>query len=153
MAMSTRGVRRVAWFVVVGCAAAAVHFGVVLALVERGAWPPLLANGVGWAVAFGVSFAGHRLFTFREQRAPLGRSAQRFLAVSAIGFAVNEAAYALLLGWGGLGYGVALALVLIGVAVFTYWVGRHWAFLGNPVPLPAPNLPCPAATDHSRPPE
>jgi putative flippase GtrA len=131
-------VHRVARFIVVGCAAAAVHFAVVLLLVGRGGLAPLVANVGGWIVAVGVSFAGHRFLTFVDQRAPLGRSALRFAALSAAGFAVNESAYALLLGASGLGYRSALALVLVGVAVFTYWLGRHWAFLGSPTASPSP---------------
>ena len=123
---------RVVWFVAVGCAAAAVHFAVVVALVTWLGAPPLLANIGGWMVAFLVSFTGHRRLTFRAANAPLSRSAMRFFAVSAAGVAVNEAAYAVLLRWSGWGYAVSLAIVLLGVAVVTYWLSRHWAFLGNP---------------------
>jgi putative flippase GtrA len=126
--------RRFVWFLAVGCTAAAVHFGVVLALVARAGVAPLWANLLGWAVSFGVSFTGHQRLTFAAEGAPLTRSARRFFLVSALGFGVNEAAYALLLGFSGLGYQAALAVVLCGVAVFTYWAGRHWAFLGNRAP-------------------
>lgn len=124
--------RRLGAFVIVGTTAAAVHFAVVWAAVDGGGLAPLVANVVGWACAFGVSFAGHHRWTFAAQRAPLGRSMRRFVLISAIGFAVNEAAYALLLQTSGLGYRAALALVLVGVAAFTYVLGRHWAFLGTP---------------------
>jgi hypothetical protein len=52
--------------------------------------------------------------------------------VSALGFCINESAYALLLHGSGLGYRTALAAVLLGVAVLTYLLSRHWAFLGSP---------------------
>lgn len=125
------------WFIAVGGVAAVVHLAVVTLLVEHAALAPLCANVAGWAVAFGVSFSGHRALSFRTQNAPLGRSAARFLAVSASGFVVNETAYAGLLTWGGLGYRIALALVLVGVAGFTWWAGRYWAFAGSPAPQPA----------------
>jgi putative flippase GtrA len=124
--------RGAAAFVVVGCVAAAVHLGIVSALVGAAAWQPLWANPVGWLVAFCFSYAGHRAFSFRAQAAPLGRSAGRFLAVSALGFAVNEGAYALLLRQGSLGYLWALAAVLVAVAVLTFVVSRYWAFEGKP---------------------
>ena len=123
---------RIGWFVVVGCAAAALHFGVVVVLVAHVGVAALAANAVGWLMAFGLSFAGHAGGTFRDQGAPLRRSAGRFLVVSAAGFAINETAYALLLHWTGLGYTLALAVVLIGVALLTYGLGRHWAFQGKP---------------------
>lgn len=123
---------RIAWFVLVGTAAAAVHWSVVVMLVAHAGWRPLLANVLGWLIAFGVSFSGHYRWTFRDHGVPLWRSALRFFAVSAIGFAINEAAYALLLHWSGLRYDLMLALVLVAVAGGTYFVSRHWAFNRKP---------------------
>ncbi|MBS0445666.1 MAG: GtrA family protein [Proteobacteria bacterium] len=120
------------WFIVVGCLAAAVHFGVVVALVHGLDLAPLVANVAGWLVAFVVSFSGHFHLTFRALRAPLLRSAWRFFMVSALGFLANEAAYAVLLRWTGLNYALTLAIVLIAVAVSTWLLSRHWAFLGSP---------------------
>lgn len=124
--------RRLAWFIAVGCSAATLHFCVVLWLVSRHGVAPLLANVAGWACAVGASFFGHRLLTFAEQRAPAWRSARRFVALSASGFAINEASYALLLHGTGIGYRLALALVLAGVAVLTYWASKRWAFAAPP---------------------
>lgn len=124
--------RRVLMFIAVGVAAAAVHFALVLALAELWHWPPLLANPAGWALAFVVSYSGHRSLTFADTRAPLARSVRRFLVVSASGFVVNQSVYALLLEQGGMEYRVALAVALIVVAVLTFMASRWWAFLGNP---------------------
>lgn len=124
---------RVGRFVVVGCAAAAVHWSVVRAVVDGWAVAPLLANVLGWVVAFGVSFAGHHRWTFgdapgRDAR----RSLPRFLLVSLAGFAVNEATYAALLGGlGGWRYDVVLAIVLVAVAGLTFVASRLWAFRGR----------------------
>ena len=75
----------------------AVHFGMVVLLVEHVGATPLAANVVGWLVAFVVSFAGQHRLTFADRSAPLLQAAPRFFAISAGGFATNEAAYALLL--------------------------------------------------------
>ena len=83
---------------------------------------------MGWLTAFVCSFFGHHLTTFSDAQAPMGRAARRFFAVSALGFAANQAAYVLLLRLSGLRYDLALALVLVGVAVVTYLLGRRWAF-------------------------
>jgi putative flippase GtrA len=123
--------RRIACFVAVGAVAAAVHWGVVVWLVSQREWRPLLANVLGWLVAFTVSFAGHHLLTFRGHGATLRSAVGRFFLVSAGGFAINEATYAVLLGWLGQRYALALALVLVAVAVLTYFLSRHWAFLRN----------------------
>jgi putative flippase GtrA len=122
---------RVVWFIAVGCAAAATHLGVVILLVSGAGLLPLVANVLGWLVAFVVSFSGHWLLTFRSQQAPLGRAARRFFGVSLSGFLVNEVAYAILLRWSGMRYDLVLAIVLVGVAVITYLRSSRWAFRGS----------------------
>ena len=120
--------QQIAWFIAVGTASAATHWLVVVGLVSATAAPPLLANVEGWLVAFMVSFAGHYTLTFRHQHAPLLQAALRFFGVSALGFAMNEAAYAVLLHTSALPYELSLAAVLIGVAFMTFVLGRFWAF-------------------------
>lgn len=123
--------RRLAWFIAVGCTAAAVHLLVVIALVGAAGWRPLAANVGGWLVAFWTSFAGHRMLTFASSQAPLARSARRFFLVSLAGFAANEAAYAVALQISALPYHVTLAIVLVAVAVMTYLLSSRWAFPGS----------------------
>ena len=120
--------RRVGWFIAVGTAAATVHLATVVVLVRWGGWSPPVANVLGWLVAFGCSFFGHHLTTFSDAQAPMARAARRFFAVSALGFVANQAAYVLLLRLSGLRYDLALALVLVGIAILTYLLGRRWAF-------------------------
>lgn len=106
---------------------------VVVALVSGWGWRPLVANILGWLVAFTVSFAGHHRLTFGRHGASIWSSAARFFVVSAGGFGINEASYALLLGWSAQRYDLILAVVLIAVAAVTYLLGRHWAFLRSEV--------------------
>lgn len=124
---------QIGWFIAVGCAAAFVHWCVVVGLVDRRGWHPLAANVLGWLVAFVVSFAGHHRLTFRDRAAPLWASARRFFLVSACGFGVNEAVYACMLVWSGQRYDLVLAGVLLIVAGLTYLLSRHWAFLRSEV--------------------
>lgn len=121
--------RHIAWFIAVGSVAAVVHWTVVVLLVEHRGWQPLLANAVGWLIAFGVSFAGHHRLTFRGHGAAPMSAVARLFAVSTGGFAINQTAYALLLNRTAQRYDVLLAAVLIGVAALTYLAGRHWVFL------------------------
>jgi putative flippase GtrA len=128
--MNARSARQqVARFVAVGCGAAAMHWSVVVWLVSHWAWRPLVANVLGWLVAFCISFAGHHLLTFRGHGAKPGPTVARLFIVSAGGFAANEFTYALLLDWTGDRYDVLLAAVLLAVAAGTYLLGRHWVFL------------------------
>ena len=123
---------RIGFFVVVGGTAAAVHLGVVVLLVSHAGLAPVAANVGGWLVAFCVSFLGQWQLTFRSQAAPPLRALRRFLLLSAAGFALNEAAFALLLHLSSLPYPVVLAMVIAGVAVMTYLLSLRWAFVGNP---------------------
>lgn len=119
---------QIGWFVIVGCAAAATHWIVAVACVSLANIQPLIANVVGWLIAFIVSFSGHYRLTFRQQNAPLIRAALRFFWVSALGFAINEVSYAVLLKYTAIRYDILLALILIGIAVITFILGRFWAF-------------------------
>jgi putative flippase GtrA len=123
---------RLAWFIAVGCTAAAVHFGVVVLLVEFTGLAPLLANVAGWLVAFIVSFCGQWRLTFRGSGAPWRQALRRFFLISLGGFSANEATYAVLLHFSALPYDLLLALVLVAVAVMTYLLSSRWAFRGSP---------------------
>lgn len=115
------------WFGVVGASAALVHLGLVWWLVSQFALAPLLANVLGFAVAFVLSFVGHHQRTFAAQAAPVRQALPRFLLVAVLGFVCNELMYALLLQLG-MEYRLALFLVLIAVAGMTWLLSRYWAF-------------------------
>lgn len=118
--------RHVVAFGLVGSAAAAVHFSIVSLVVPLGP-PPLLANVIGFAGAFGVSFAGHNYWSFPAAGRPKRRAALRFLLVACTSFALNETLYWLVLRTG-LDYRLALLLVLGAVALLTLLASRYWAF-------------------------
>jgi putative flippase GtrA len=120
--------KRIARFIAVGCVAAAVHWGVVVGLVDHLGWQPLLANLIGWVVAFSMSFTGHHKLTFDDSHVPIRSSIWRFFFVSAFGFFINEMSYALLLHWSKQPYDLILGIVLISVAGITYLLSRHWVF-------------------------
>ena len=115
-------------FVMVGICASIVHWLVVVALVSQAHWAPLVANVIGWLVAFVVSFTGHYQLTFRSQHAGLGKSLPRFFLISAFGFLINEASYAFALRKTDLPYELLLGVILIGVAILTFIFSRLWAF-------------------------
>lgn len=116
------------FFIAVGATAALTHWTSVVIIVGLLDLHPLLANVLGWLIAFGVSFTGHYRLTFRDPNADKYRALVRFFLISAIGFLVNETSYALLLSRTQLSYELALAMVLIGVAFFTFIASRLWAF-------------------------
>lgn len=119
-------------FVIVGCAAAATHWGIAVACVDGLDLPPLVANVLGWLVAFIVSFSGHYWLTFRHQVKAFGVALRRFFLVSAGGFVINEASYACLLKATAIRYDLLLAAILIALAFLTFVVSRLWAFRHKP---------------------
>lgn len=111
-----------------GGAATAVHFGVLLLLVEA------VHVAAGWAAAIGavagaaMAYLGNRRFVFAESRTSHRHALPRFLTVAALGAALSG----LVVWLGGAALGVhylaaqvvATALVL----VLTYRLNRAWSF-------------------------
>ena len=120
-------VRRVGLrFLAVGSGAALTHV-LVFTLTRERVWPEL-ANAFGFAVAFCVSFAGHRWLSFQDTRTGLLPSLRRFALTAAAGFVANELCFMLLLhalGWPDL---PALLLALVLAAGQTFVLSRFWAF-------------------------
>jgi len=114
------------WFGVVGVAAALTH-AAVFGLLKSALWPEL-ANAAGFAVAFFVSFFGHRFLSFQDAGTGLWTSLRRFAATALLGFSVNEAVFVLLLlvfswpSW------PALIAALVVAAGQTFVLSRFWAF-------------------------
>jgi putative flippase GtrA len=121
-------VRQIGLFVIVGCVAAATHWLVAVACIALLDVRPFLANFVGWAVAVFVSFSGHYLLTFRQQKKSLGPAIRRFLVISASGFAINELAFVSLLKLTTIPYYLLLAIILLAIAALTFVFSRYWAF-------------------------
>ena len=114
------------WFIVVGAAAALTHLS-VFTLTRHAVWPEL-ANALGFCVAFAVSFAGHRLLSFRDASTTLASSLRRFVVTALAGFACNELVFVVLyraLDWPSL---AALVLALVLAAGQTFLLSRYWAF-------------------------
>lgn len=114
------------WFLAVGGTAALTHLGVFSLTHTR--MLPELANALGFGIAFGVSFAGHRLLSFKDTATRVGTSLGRFAITALVGFVSNELLFMLL--WRGLGLPALLALIaaLVFAAGQTFWLSRHWAF-------------------------
>lgn len=120
--MSASGI----WFLLVGGTAALTHLAVFA--LARDAMPPELANALGFCVAFGVSFVGHRRLSFKDASTSVKTSLLRFVLTALAGFACNEGVFMLLLrvlDWPAL---LALCSALVLAAGQTFVLSRFWAF-------------------------
>lgn len=117
------------WFVATGAAAAAIHMGVFVTLQHLwpGLWPEL-ANATGFAVAFLVSFAGHRRLSFPDAGTTVAQSFARFIATALAGQVCNELVFSVLLRWAHWPAALALFFGMAFAAGQTFVLGRFWAF-------------------------
>jgi len=114
------------WFLAVGGTAALTHMS-VFAVAQRYLWPEV-ANALGFCVAFFVSFAGHRLLSFKDAGTTVGTSFKRFVITALAGFASNEVMFVLLLRGLGMPPLLALFAALVFAAGQTFMLSRFWAF-------------------------
>lgn len=114
------------WFLAVGGAAALTHMA-VFAAAQPYLWPEV-ANALGFCVAFFVSFAGHRLLSFKDAGTSVGTSFRRFIITALAGFASNELMFVLLLRGLGIPSLLALFVALVFAAGQTFVLSRFWAF-------------------------
>lgn len=114
-------------FTVVGIIAAVVHIATVWSLISYFGVAPLLANLIAFLSAFSVSFAGQYFWTFRSDR-KWHQALRRFLLVSASAFGINNLVLSALLGAELVAPAVGAVLAAMIIPVFTYLLGRWWAF-------------------------
>jgi putative flippase GtrA len=117
-------------FGMVGGAATLTHAGVYYYLVAGKLLTPLLANFAAYAVAFSVSFIGHRHWTFGDARKDRRNNYAifRFLSVSLSGLAINSAAVLLLVNFLRLPEWTPLIVIVGMTPIFTFLLNRFWVF-------------------------
>ncbi len=120
--------RSVSWFLVVGAMAAFVHYVIAVTLESLGAVRPAWSNIIGFCAAFPVSYIGHRYLSFSGQSKSHQQALPRFLAIAVFGFLANQTLVLLGLHFTALPFWLLLALVMVMVAIGTYWLSKHWAF-------------------------
>ena len=118
---------RIVRFGIVGVAATLTHVGVAQLSHVLLSQPPLLANVIGFLVAFAVSYGGHYHWTF-ESDLPHRRSLPRFLLVSLSAFIVSEFIVWSATGPLGMPMSIAMGAVAIIVPLTSYIVNHAWTF-------------------------
>jgi putative flippase GtrA len=113
--------RQFASFVLIGLVVAAVHFALLIGLVETGVAEPVAATLCGYIVAGALSYRLNRRYAFASKR--LHREAVwRFAVVAGVGFAATGLIMAAL---------IALELPYLLAQVLTTGVVLFWSFYAN----------------------
>lgn len=115
-------------FGLIGLLAGAVHFSIVVLLVESAGLKPLIANIFAFLAAFQVSYWGHRYWTFRGTTASHRMALPRLFLVCSAAFAANESLFYLFLALFNLPYPIALFLVLAILPLLTFTLSKLWVF-------------------------
>jgi putative flippase GtrA len=124
--------RQFAGFVIAGVAAAAVHYGMLIALVETGAARPVPATLAGFAGGGLVSYALNRRLAF-ESRRRHREAAWRFALVAAVGLGLTGLVMSVVNGLLGVPYLAAQVLTTGVVLVWSFLAHRLWTFGDTPV--------------------
>ena len=114
-------------FGLVGVVASAVHFSIVVMLVQQLSLAPLIANIIGFSIGFQVSYSGHRHWTFRGTTAEHSVAYTRLLILQINNFILNETFYYILLNMH-IPYQIALIIVLSIMPILTFTISKLWIF-------------------------
>ena len=126
--------RQFALFCLVGAAAAAAHYGVLIGLVEGAGAGPVPATLAGYVVGGAISYGLSRRHVFASARAHRD-ALWRFAVVAGVGFALTWLIMAGLTGRAGLPYLLAQVLTTGVVLVWSFLAHRFWTF-GEPTVIP-----------------
>lgn len=125
-------VRQFASFFGVGLAAATVHYGLLVGLVEAGGVGPVAATLAGYLAGGIVSYLLNRRHTYVSKR-PHREASWRFALVAAIGFGLTGILMHVLTGRLAVPY-LPAQLVTTGTVLFwSFLAHRIWTFAGSGV--------------------
>lgn len=117
-------------FAAVGALATAIHYVLLIGLVETMNVGPVAATVLGSIAGALVAYAGNRRYTFNSG-VPHARGLPRFLLVASAGLILNASIMALLSGPLGIHYLVAQIVATGVVLLWNFVANRHWTF-GDP---------------------
>lgn len=118
---------QVARFIVSGTAAAATHLGTLYLLVSHSGWSVVPAATAGWCAGFVVSFTLQKFWTFR-QRDAVHAQALRYLLLQGGNVVLNAVLIYILADVVGFWYLGAQFVVLVTIAVWTFFASRRFVF-------------------------
>jgi putative flippase GtrA len=122
--------RQFATFSAIGAAATALHYLILIILVQSGAADVITASSIGFALSAAANYALNRQLTFSSQRAH-AEALPRFAAVACIGLGLNAALVWLFHAPLGLHYLLAQIAATGGTLLWNFVLNRIWTFPGS----------------------
>lgn len=122
---------QLAKFCTVGASGYAVNLTVYVLLLRSAGLHYALAAVCSFLVAVTNNYTWNRLWTFRQQRGPVGYQGMRFLVVSVAALVANVCALTGLV-WAGLGEIVAQAIAIVLVTPLNFAGNKLWSFRRKP---------------------
>lgn len=123
-------------FGIVGVAATITYF-VLAVIFERMGIPVFVGNTLSYVFGFGVSYTGHRTWTF-QSTASHGSALPKFLATQIFGLGLNTAIIWALMRFAGLAYIFAMPVAIVTVPVAVYLISKFWVFRDPAAYVPKP---------------
>jgi putative flippase GtrA len=120
-------------FAVVGIAAAIVHYGLLIGLVQGAHWTPVPAALVGYVGGGLVSYFLSRAHVFATERSNLD-AGWRFATVAGVGFGLTWAFMHLFVDRFGLPYLAAQIFTTGVVMIWSFVAHKFWTFGGGAKP-------------------
>ena len=118
---------KLARYIVVGVIGTAIHFGVLIALVELWGVEAVTASTIGFIVTLVVSYLLNHRWTFRSDRGHLS-AMPRYTVVSVCGLLLNSAIMYVTVHVLGLWYILGQCLVVVVVPLTNFLFNYHWSF-------------------------
>lgn len=112
-------------FGIVGVAATITYFILAL-LFEHAGLPIFVGNTLSYVLGFGVSYTGHRTWTFQSTGSH-SSLLPKFMATQAFGLGLNSAIIWVLMHYG-LPYIFAMPIAIVTVPVAVYIISKVWVF-------------------------
>ena len=119
--------RQVASFVIIGLCATAVHYTVLILLVQLGHRSPVPATLLGYCLGGIISYRLNRRHTFKSEKRHR-EAVWRFVAVAGVGFLATALLMTFAVDWHHLPYLPAQVVVTGIVTVWSYAASRWWTF-------------------------
>ena len=114
-------------FVLVGGLATALHYAIMILLVQTNRLNVVAASSTGFAIGALVNYALNRTFTFASNRSHV-QALPRFMVAAASGLAINAALLWLFHVPGSLHYLIAQVLATVGALLWNFTLNRLWIF-------------------------